>query len=212
VRRCYVHLPALDGQHRGYSLRCIQDCDIEPVRVWRNAQMDVLRQSAPITPAQQRRYFERAIWPQMERAQPDTILLTIEQGGRRIGYGGLVHCAWEDSRAEISVLLAPQIAADQKRYRAALLAFLAMAGEIGFSRLGLNRLTLETYDIRPFHIGVLEEAGFRREGRLREHVVIDAKPVDSLLHAALARDQAGKGGRITSCATRSILVPAAGAQ
>lgn len=211
MTRSYQRLPSLDTSIESYSLRCIQDADIEPIRQWRNAQMEVLRQPAPISPGEQERYFARAIWPQMDSARPGTILVTVLHNDRVIGYGGLVHCTWEHRRAEISVLFKPEIAADPAAYRAALLAFLAMIRDVGFARLGHNRLTLETYDIRPFHIGVLEEAGFKLEGRLREHVVIGGKAVDSLIHAALASDQSVAGGRITSCATRSIRVPAAGA-
>ncbi|WP_299195672.1 GNAT family N-acetyltransferase [uncultured Erythrobacter sp.] len=210
MTRLYQRLPALEASLNGYSLRCVQDTDIEAIRRWRNAQMEVLRQAAPISSLEQEQYFARTIWPQMELERPRTILAAILQGDRAIGYGGLVHCAWEHKRAEISALFAPEIARDRSAYRAALLAFLEMIRETGFMRLGFNRLTLETYDIRPFHIGVLEEAGFQLEGRLRDHVVIDGKATDSLLHAALAKDQQAAGGRITSCATRSIRVPATG--
>lgn len=208
--RTYQRLPPLSADCGDFELRCIEDADIEAIRLWRNAQMPVLRQTAPISRDQQRSYFASQIWPQMGQEHPVTILVTVLRGGEVIGYGGLVHCAWEHSRAEISVLFAPEIAADDHTYREALLAFLTMIRAVGFMRLGFNRLTLETYDIRPLHIGILEEAGFLREGRLREHVEMDGRRIDSLLHAALASDQREAGARITSCATRSIRVPERG--
>lgn len=200
MSRAYRHLPALEMRHGNYAIRCIEDQDIEAIRRWRNAQVEVLRQSGPISASDQRAYFDRAIWPQMGEEQPERILVAIEQsvggsgpkarGATRelIGYGGFVHCAWDHARAEISALFAPAIVADKEHYRKALLAFLAMMTEAGFARLGLRRLTLETYDIRPFHVSVIEEAGFVREGRLREHVEIDGRPIDSLLNAKLASD------------------------
>ena len=45
------------------SLRAIGEQDIESVRLWRNAQMDVLRQSVPISPPAQVRYFSEKVWP-----------------------------------------------------------------------------------------------------------------------------------------------------
>ena len=192
MTRTYRHLPSLDACKDGFSIRCLQDRDVEEVRQWRNAQLDVLRQAAPISQEEQARYFAREIWPQMDCRSPDTVLVAIERVGEgeceRIGYGGLVHCDWRNARAEVSVLFAPDLPEHPARYRLALLAFLAMIAEVGFTRLGLNRLTLETYATRSFHIGVLEEAGFVREGRLRAHVLIDGRPVDSLLHARLAKD------------------------
>ena len=209
----YRNLPPLDATCGQYALRCIANEDAEPIRMWRNAQLAVLRQASPISAGQQRRYFAEVIRAQMELAEPQTILVTVLRHNTPIGYGGLVHCAWEHRRAEISILFTPEIADDPVAYRSSLLAFLAMIEEIAFTQLGLNRLTLETYDIRPLHIGVLEEAGYSREGRLREHVTIDGQPVDSLLHAKLAsaRDAAAAtGARMTSCDTRAIRMPAGG--
>lgn len=217
VTRAYVNLPSLDIARGPFALRPVNEGDIESIRQWRNAQMEVLRQAGPITPAMQRRYFCRAIWPQMERKQPDTVLLAVECERAFVGYGGLVHCQWQHRRAEVSILFAPAIAADAPQYRRCLLAFLAMIDELAFDRLRLGRLTLETYDIRPFHVAVIEEAGYSREGRLRQHVTIGGNRFDSLLHGRLARDRQREigtgqpaGGRMTSNATRSILTPAAG--
>lgn len=190
MTRRYSQLPPLDLVHGAFALRCVDDADIEAIRCWRNAQMEVLRQSEPISAEAQRDYFAEQIWPQMSRAQPQTVLVTVLRDGEAIGYGGLVHCAWEHARAEISVLFAPDIATQDREYWGCLMAFLAMIEEVAFDRLGFNRLTLETYAFREFHIGVIEDAGFVFEGRLREHVWIAGEPVDSLLHAKLAADQA----------------------
>lgn len=217
MSRAYSCLPSLVVTRGDFALRPLDDADIEPIRRWRNAQMDVLRQKEPLTREAQQLYFVSTIWPEMELKQPRTILVAILRNGERIGYGGLVHCAWEHVRAEISVLFAPGIAAENSHYRECLTAFLDMLEEIAFDRLGFNRLTLETYDIRSFHIAVLERAGYVREGRLRDHVSIAGEGVDSLLHAKIARERGRcgasaywAGGRTTSIATRSILDPAAG--
>jgi RimJ/RimL family protein N-acetyltransferase len=164
------------------SLAAVHPRHIEAIRQWRNAQMDLLRQSRAIAPQEQVEYFEHRIWPDKARAEPANILLIIEDDGEPIGYGGLVHIAWEHRRAEISFLVKPEIAADLVAYRRCFLGFLGLAERIAFGQLGLHRLFTETYAIRTDHMAVIEEAGFRREGVMRHHVRIGGRPVDSVLH------------------------------
>lgn len=181
---CLVH-PRRD---RGpYWVETVQPGDIEAIRQWRNAQLDVLRQPAPITPAEQEAYFAARIWPSLQKARPAEILLSFHEGDRRIGYGGLVHIAWEHARAEISFLLDP--GEPSAAYAGRFTAFLALMKTIAFNDLGLTRLFTETYALRTDHIAVLEAAGFRREGMLRDHVQIGGRAVDSLIHGCLKSDE-----------------------
>ena len=93
-----------------------------------------------------------------------------------IAYGGLVHLSWPDKRAEVSFLADPARAADPETYRQDFQGAPAPAGaSAAFDGLKLNRLFTETYDIRPAHVAILEEAGFRLEGRLRQHVQLHAR-------------------------------------
>ncbi|OXE36592.1 MAG: GNAT family N-acetyltransferase [Phenylobacterium zucineum] len=135
-----------------YAIRSIQPQDIEDIRLWRNAQMDVLRQDALITPDMQSTYFDTQIWPTLGEANPRQILVAFLHREARIGYGGLVHMAWPHSRAEVSFLVAPEIAADDERYPQAFDAFFALIKTLAFDDLGLNRLTTETYSSRTKHI------------------------------------------------------------
>jgi RimJ/RimL family protein N-acetyltransferase len=76
-------------------------------------------------------------------------------------------------------------------YRQDFLAHLRLLGQAAFTGLTFNRLFTETYDIRPAHVAVLEEAGFRPEGRLRQHVRLGPGTfADSLMHGQLAADYA----------------------
>ncbi len=50
-------------RHGVLSLIAVQPEHIEAIRNCRNAQMDVLRQSAPITPDEQTAYYAANIWP-----------------------------------------------------------------------------------------------------------------------------------------------------
>src|SRR5215469_14657050 len=103
--RRYLCMPRSRLERSGYAVEAVQPDHIEPIRCWRNAQIDVLRQAAPITPEQQIAYYAREIWPAMEQPRPSNVLVSYFFEGALIGYGGLVHIAWHHLRAEVSFLL-----------------------------------------------------------------------------------------------------------
>lgn len=182
-RRAYRCLRAQELISGQFTLKTVQDEDIEDIRIWRNGQLDVLRQAAPISSSQQKKYFEQSIWPGMELERPENILLTFFEGGRRIGYGGLVHISWEHRRAEVSFLLDTVISEDVSARTRYFSIYLKMIQGFAFENLNLNKLTTETYDVRPDYINVLEKNDFICEGRLSRHVMINGEYVDSLCHA-----------------------------
>lgn len=169
-------------------VRAIEPEHIEPIRRWRNAQIDVLRQTRAITPEEQIAYFERVIWPDKGTDHPSNILLGLFENGRIIGYGGLVHIAWDYRRAEVSFLLATEIAQDDGRVSTLFATWLRHMQGLAFDDLGLSRLTTETYAMRALHLRVLDEAGFQREGLLRQHVRVGGRPMDAVVHGRLASD------------------------
>jgi RimJ/RimL family protein N-acetyltransferase len=178
-----------DVERDGYRYVPLRREDIEPLRGFRNAQMVVLRQSEPISPEQQQRWFDEVVAPAQVAARPSMILTSILDGeGRFIGYGGLTNISWESRRAEVSFLVDPERAAQPDVYRRDMAAFLGFLAHDAFGRLGLNRLFAETYAFRDFHLGVLEGAGFVREGRLREHVLVGERLEDSLVLGLLAAE------------------------
>lgn len=184
----YVAMPRTRLSDGVLSLRAVESADVEPIRAWRNSQMDVLRQERVIAPQEQLEYFERHVWPEMERANPGQILLGIERGGELIGYGGLVHVSWSNLRAEISFLLSPELESDVDGRAETFARFLRLSQELAFGDLGLRRLFTETFAHRLRHIETLEACGFRREGCMREHVRIGDAAEDSLIHGILAVD------------------------
>lgn len=167
-------------------LTAVQPEHIEAIRRSRNAQMDVLRQSAPISAEEQAAYYAAQVWPEMARSQPRNILLAYLEGERLLGYGGLVHIAWEHRRAEVSFLLDPELAKIGETYGRYFTAFLRLIQSVGFDDLRLHRIFTETYATRAHHIAILESTGFRREGTMKDHVRIHGEPVDSLIHGCLA--------------------------
>lgn len=169
-------------------VRAVEPEHIETIRCWRNAQIDVLRQSRPITAEEQVAYFERVVWPDKKSDRPSNILLGLFEDGRMIGYGGLVHIAWDYGRAEVSFLLATEIAQDDERVSSLFATWLRQMQGLAFDDLGLSRLTTETYVMRALHLRILDEAGFQREGLLRQHVRVGGRPMDAVVHGCLASD------------------------
>lgn len=185
----YRCMPSAELAEGDFCIRAVQPEHIEPIRRWRNAQLDLLRQSAPITPDQQHRYYEDHIWPDKATEEPKNILVVYLDRDELIGYGGLVHIAWEHRRAEVSFLLKPRHEKFPEQRACYFVTFLGLMKILAFRDLKLNRLFTETFANRTRHIEALESAGFRLEGRLREHVRVKHCPVDCLFHGCLVTDQ-----------------------
>ena len=109
--------------------------DIEALREFRNAQIDVLRQSEPISEPEQERWFDEVVAPAQREPRPPMILVSIlDADDRFIGYGGLTNLDWEARRAEVSFLVDPARAADPDVYRRDMAAFLALPRRLGVRR------------------------------------------------------------------------------
>ena len=174
------HLKGLIYPKSPLEIVPIRMCDSEAILQFRNAQLSYLRQKKPLEKTEQDAYFQSVIWPQLSRTQPEMVLFSFLEEGSCVGYGGLVHIDWEALRAEISFLMDP--AFDRGRYVIFLRFFLKWIQVVGFEKLKLHRLYMETYDLRPYHTEVYEDAGFRFEGRLKDHEFIDGHFVDVLYH------------------------------
>jgi hypothetical protein len=172
-------------QVNDYTLIPIREQDKMPIMEWRNAQIDVLRQDRLLTVADQDNYFKNVVLPLFDQEWPKQLLFSFLYKGELIGYGGLVHIHWGDKRAEVSFLLDNKRVASNELYKAEFSVFLTLLKQVAFNDIMFNRLYTETFDIRPFHISILEENGFVPEGRMREHVLIEGKYYDSLIHGFL---------------------------
>ena len=184
----YAHFPQLTAASNGFLLRPIQWSDRKEIRGWRNDQIDVLRQSQELTVADQDRYFQDVIRPQMSVSEPPQILWGLLEEGTLIGYGGLVHIQWADSRAEVSFLTDSQ-RLDPSTFASDWNTYLALLVDIATSRLGIHKLTTETYEIRPDALAILESFGFQREGVHPEHHRVGEKWVTSFSHGLVLNSQ-----------------------
>ena len=167
-----------------YELRPVRYHDREPIRAWRNAQIDVLRQSQPLSEKTQDAYFAEIVRPQFDQSNPDQVLFTLWLEAHLIGYGGLVHIDWWHRRAEVSFLVAP-VRLARRTYEEDFLSFLGLIAEVARDDLGFHRLTGETFPERVEHVRIFESFGFVREGRLLEHRRITGGFGDSLVHGLI---------------------------
>lgn len=174
----------------GYQIVSLRRQDLLSIMEWRNEQMSILRQSTPLTPFDQKHYYENHILGTFEQERPAQILVSLLKDGNCIGYGGLTNIDWTPKRSELSFLISPNRASNPKVRDEDYSAYLKLIKEMAFANLELNRLFTETYDVRPHIIRVLEENGFAHEGRMHQHVVVDGELTDSVLQACLREEEA----------------------
>lgn len=168
-----------------FEIRPISVDDIEQIRIWRNLQMQVLRQNKVITTSDQINYFNNTLLPSFSQENPSQIIFSYFKNEVLIGYGGLVHISWEDKRSELSFLLNPEFVNVENIYEEYFTKFINFMKEVNFSILDFHKLFTETYSHRSFHISILEKAGFELEGILRDHIIIEKKYFNSLIHSII---------------------------
>ena len=59
----------------GYEAIPIRLEDMESIRIWRNAQIDVLRQKRELTAEDQANYYHNVIRPLFDRQEPDQLII-----------------------------------------------------------------------------------------------------------------------------------------
>lgn len=168
-----------------YSIVPIRYEDMFSIMDWRNDQIRYLRQAAPLTHEQQEKYYQEFLVPSFSEKQPKQVLVSFLYKGKCIGYGGIVHIDWVSRRGEVSFLIETKRSVDPELYRQDFKAFLELIKRLAFEGLHFHRLHGETYDIRPLHIEILESMGFVLEGRMKDHVFVDGRYVDALIHGCL---------------------------
>ncbi len=184
----YKLLEGFVGRFREYEITSVREMDALPIMRWRNAQIDALRQSEPLTEERQLRYFREVVFPTFPMERPPMVILAYLRQGKLIGYGGLVHLDWEAKRGEVSFLLDPARTEDKQSYGQEFSNFLTLLKRLAFEQLELNRIQTEAYGNRPWHVQTIETNGFRPEGVLRQHVWKGDQWVDTHLHACLRKE------------------------
>ncbi|MGQ0829624.1 MAG: GNAT family N-acetyltransferase [Bacteroidota bacterium] len=170
-----------------YEILPFRDEDKLKIKEWRNLQMDVLRQKKLLTDSDQINYFNNYVLPTFEQEAPKIMLFSFLEDKTCIGYGGLTNIDWESKHIEMSFLIDPQ-RLQPGTYKKDFSAFITLIKMVVFEELKFNRIFTETYDIRPLHISILEKNGFKLEGRMVEHILINGKFTDLLIHSFLKKD------------------------
>ena len=178
----YSHFKISKSEAGEYCITPLREKDIFKIKEWRNAQMDFLRQKSPLTDKEQEDYYRKVIKPEFSHPAPSQILFSFLKNGECIGYGGITNIDWESKRTELSFLLNNKRAWVNSVYDKEFSIFLSLIKQLVFEKLQFNRIFTETFDIRPFHISILEKNGFIPEGRMHQHVFLKGKFVDSLIH------------------------------
>ncbi|MFA5405482.1 MAG: GNAT family N-acetyltransferase [Ignavibacteria bacterium] len=181
----YKCLNTNEFEFKEYKIVPVRKKDILQIKVWRNKQIDILRQKELLTTKKQIEYFKKVVFPDFEAERPKQIIFSFLYKGNLIGYGGLVHINWEDRRGEVSFLLNPERLKIIMQYKKDFSVFLKFMKHVAYIELNFNRLFTETFDIRRHHIKVLEKNNFLLEGRMKKHILINNKFIDSLMHGNL---------------------------
>tara|TARA_B100000470_G_scaffold200841_1_gene172787 strand:- start:149 stop:721 length:573 start_codon:yes stop_codon:yes gene_type:complete len=166
-----------------YSLTPLRKSDIQTIRKWRNEQINVLRQETTLSVDAQLRYYNNIIQKSFYKIKPDIILFSFLYCGKCIGYGGLVHINWKVKSGEVSFVCDTNRTKSKLTYQKDFSTFLKIIFKIAFDDIHLNKLVSETYNIRPAHLKILENSGFKQIKIIKNSKnIIDGKIVDSILH------------------------------
>jgi RimJ/RimL family protein N-acetyltransferase len=149
---------------------------------WRNEQIYHLRQKEPLTKEIQDLYFDNVISKLFYHDKPDQILFSFLEDEKLIGYGGLVHIDWENRNAEVSFL--QKIEDDLDLWD----NFLKLLFDLSFKELNLLKIYTYAFDLRPQLYPILELNGFIKEATFINHVMINEKLTNVVLHSKFNDD------------------------
>jgi RimJ/RimL family protein N-acetyltransferase len=110
-------------------------------------------------------------------------------GGPLVGTCTLSQLDWTNRRAELGFALGRAFWG-----RGYMAAALPAVIEFTFGQLGLQRLSADVDPRNAPSIRALERLGFRREGVLREHYLVQGEPQDAIVYGLLRREWLGSAG------------------
>jgi RimJ/RimL family protein N-acetyltransferase len=166
-----------------FSLVPIRFEDRLEIMKWRNEQIYHLRQQKPLILKDQENYFNTVVSQLFEQDKPNQILFSFLENDICIGYGGLVHINWIDKNAEISFIMNTIL--EKNRFHEIWTTYLKLIEEVAFNDLGMHKIFTYAFDIRPHLYGVLLNANYIEEARLKEHCFFDSKFIDVLIHSKI---------------------------
>lgn len=151
--------------HLNYRLAPLEKTDWEPIRLWRNSQLSILRQNHPLSLQEQENYWQKQ--SSLSPTQSHLFCFSYKENEKSLGYGGFVHIDFETASAELSSLLDPSFSEPSPLFLKISEVFLRLSLELAH-QLGLKKLTAEAYDHRLDFISLLYKLGFQCTGYLPE--------------------------------------------
>lgn len=164
-----------------YAIVPIRLEDKYAIMKWRNEQIYHLRQNKPLTEADQDAYFENVVAKLFDQEKPNQVLFSYLEDGKCIGYGGLVHINWIDKNAEISFVMDTSLEKDFFSFHWQ--TYLGLIEKVAFEDLKLHKIFTYAFDLRPRLYDALENSGYEREARLKEHCFFDGNYLDVIIHS-----------------------------
>lgn len=166
-----------------YSLVPIRDEDKYDIMNWRNNQLDILRQETILSIEQQEHYFKTVVDELFNVEEPKQLLFSFLENNKLIGYGGLVHIDWETKTAEISFLTETSRNKNADVFISDWVNYLTILKKVANDYLNFTSMFTYAYDLRPHLYIALQEAGFAEVNRYKEHININEKNVDAVIHS-----------------------------
>jgi RimJ/RimL family protein N-acetyltransferase len=166
-----------------YSIVPIRMEDKLDIMKWRNDQIYHLRQNKPLTEEDQVRYFEAVVKRLFEEQQPNQLLFSYLEGDKCIGYGGLVHINWIDKNAEISFIMNTEL--EKEYFQLHWVTYLGLIEQLAFEELGLHKIFIYAFDLRPHLYSAVEVAGFAKEAVFKEHCFFQGEYKDVVIHSKI---------------------------
>lgn len=170
-----------------YSLVPIRFQDRYDIMKWRNEQIYHLRQSKPLTEADQDKYFSTVINELFTQEKPDQILFSFLKNDNCIGYGGLVHINWMDMNAEISFIMDTKL--EKVEFHRNWCIYLDILKQFAFDELSFHKIYTYAFDLRPQLYETIESKGFIKEAVLKEHCLIKGIYKDVVIHSYINQNK-----------------------
>ena len=156
----YSLLDLKKEKSNNYLLKAIEFSHINKIKILRNDNIKILRQSKKIDTKSQYDYFFSKVKSSTLKKKPNLVIFFYFYKKKFIGYGGYVNINWIKKTAEISYLSISEVSNLKKKHKEVFSIFLRLVKNIAKKKLNLKTLYSETYSIRKNHIRILENSGF----------------------------------------------------
>ena len=181
MERFYKILPSFSFNDDQFQFISLRDIDKMQIMKWRNDQIYHLRQKEKLTIQSQKKYFKEVIDTLFENELPSQLLFSILKEGKLVAYGGLVHIDWDSKLSELSLIIDTNL--EKLYFKEIWMKFLKFSKYLAFSKLYFEKIFTYAFDVRPDLYSILEQSGFILEAKLRNHVRIEKKQYDVIIHS-----------------------------